>query len=332
MISTVGLKTIKITDISGIQIGHASDFIGGTGCTVIMCKNGACAGIAVRGGAPATRETDLLAPQNMVQKIHAVVLSGGSAYGLACSTGVMDYLEERNIGYDVGVGVVPIVCSACLFDLGVGDSKARPDQAMGYQACLNADNGIDSDKNGNIGAGTGATVGKICGLDRMMKSGLGNFAGCCGELQVAAIVAVNALGDVYDQESGKIIAGLLSEDKKTLADSAKELYKLSPQKIDNPFTANTTIGCIITNAKLTKAEATKVASVAHDGLARTIFPVHTQADGDALFTLATGEITAPLDLVSSIASQVAAQAIKNAVLQAKSVYGLPAASDFIDSF
>ena len=329
MISTFGLKTIRISDIAGVQIGHASDDIGGTGCTVIMCKTGACAGIAVRGGGPATRETDLLAPHNMVENIHSVILSGGSAYGLDAAAGAMAYLEQLNIGYDVGIGVVPIVCSACLFDLAVGDSKIRPDKAMGYQACLNAETGWDSDKNGNIGAGTGATVGKICGIDRMMKSGLGSFAVSCGELQVAAIIAVNALGDVYDQESGKIIAGLLSIDKKSLADSAKELYKLSPQKINNPFTANTTIGCIITNAKFNKAEATKISSVAHDGLARTIYPVHTQADGDALFTLATGKITAPLDLVSSIASQVAAQAIKNAVLQAKPAYGLPAASDFL---
>ncbi len=208
------MKEIKITDIKGIKVGHAQDQAGGSGCTVILCEKGAWAGVDVRGGGPASRETELLKPVNLVEQIHAVMLSGGSAYGLDAGSGAMQFLEESNVGFDVGVGVVPIVCGASLFDLVVGDPKCRPDKAMGYEACKNASDGPVAE--GNVGAGTGATVGKFLGTAHMMKSGLGAYAVQIGELQVAAIVAVNALGDIVDVDTGKRIAGLLNEDNTQL--------------------------------------------------------------------------------------------------------------------
>lgn len=319
------MKEIKITDIQGIKVGHAQDKAGASGCTVILCENGAAAGVDVRGGGPASRETELLKPINMVEQIHAVMLSGGSAYGLDAGAGAMSYLEEKGAGFDVGVGVVPIVCGASLFDLVVGDPKCRPDKEMGYQACLNATDGDVAE--GNVGAGTGASVGKFLGIEHMMKSGLGTYAVQIGELKVGAIVAVNALGDVVDVDTGKRIAGLLNEDHTKLSNTEETMYAQYDQD-KNVFSGNTTIGCIVTNAKLTKSQANKLASIAHNGFARAIRPVHTMADGDTIFVMATGEAEALPDAVGALATDVMARAVNRAARMAEPAYGLKAAKDF----
>lgn len=318
------MKEIALSDIHGFYVGNAQNEAGGTGCTAIFYPSGAVGGVDVRGGGPATRETDLLNPVNMVEKIHCVMLSGGSAYGLAAADGAMRYLEEKNIGFDVQIGVVPIVPSACLFDLPVGDPKCRPDSAMGYEALVNAEK--NAPKQGNQGAGTGATVGKIFGPARAMKSGLGIYAAQVGALQVGAVVAVNALGTVVDHETSRPLAGLLSADGSSVMSSREALYQIADASFD-VFRGNTTIGCIITNANLTKAAASKVASMAHNGYARTIVPVHTSNDGDSIFTMAAGEIEAMTDFVGTLAADVMARAINNAVLHAESAYGFKAAKE-----
>lgn len=318
-------KEIMITDIKGIKVGHAQNVEGGTGCTVILCEKGAWAGVDVRGGGPASRETELLKPINMVEQIHAVMLSGGSAYGLDAGSGAMTFLEEHGIGFDVGVGLVPIVCGASLFDLVVGDPKCRPDKDMGYEACKNADERQVLE--GNVGAGTGATVGKFQGIDHMMKSGIGSYGIQIGDLQVAAIVAVNALGDVIDVDTGKRIAGLLNEDNTRLSNTEETMYQqYSSDK--NVFSGNTTIGCVVTNARLTKAQANKLASIAHNGYARAIRPVHTMADGDTIFVMATGEVEVMPDAAGALAAEVMARAINRAARLAEPAYGLKAAKDF----
>lgn len=319
------MKEVSITDIRGIKIGHAEDMDGGTGCTVILCESGAYAGADVRGGGPASRETELLKPVNLVEQIHAVMLSGGSAYGLDAGAGAMQYLEEQGVGFDVGVGVVPIVCGASLFDLVVGDPKCRPDREMGYQACVNAS--TDKPKEGNVGAGTGATVGKFLGMDNMMKSGLGTYALQLGDLIVGAIVAVNALGDVIDVDSGKRLAGILNQDKTGIASTEETMYAEYDNN-RNVFNGNTTIGCIVTNAKLSKTQANKLASIAHNGFARAIRPVHTMVDGDTIFVLATGEVEVMPDAVGALATDVMARAINRAATMAEPAYGLKASRDF----
>ena len=319
------MREIRITDIKGIKVGHAQDAAGGTGCTAIICEAGAAAGVDVRGGAPATRETDLLRTVNMIERIHAVVLSGGSAYGLDACSGVMRYLEERGAGFDAGAAVVPIVCGASLFDLHVGDPKRRPDSAMGYSACEAAGNCEPSE--GNVGAGTGATVGKLYGPGRMMKSGVGIYAVQADAVQCAAVVAVNALGDVFDPEAGRWIAGLLSADGSGPALTAKAMHDEIEGGRD-VFGGNTTIGCIVTNARLTKTRCSKLASVSHNGLARVIRPLHTSADGDAMFVMATGEVAAWADGLGELAAEVTAKAAARAALTAEAAYGLLAARDF----
>jgi len=318
------MKKIKITDIKGIKVGNAQDEKGGTGCTAVICEAGAYAGVDVRGGGPASRETELLKPVNMVQQIHCVMLSGGSAFGLEAGDGAMQYLEEKGAGFDVGVGVVPIVCGASLFDLVVGDPKCRPDKAMGYAACLAAEKGEPAQ--GNAGAGTGASIGKYLGVERMMKSGLGIYAVQIGEVQCGAVVAVNALGDVVDYDTHERIAGILAEDKKSLASTEKIMYD-EINKARNVFTGNTTLGCLVTNAKLTKDQANKLAGITHNGYAKAITPVHTSADGDTIFTMATGEVEVAADPLGALATEVMARAINNAVKSAKPAYGLKAASD-----
>lgn len=318
-------KEIKISEIKGVKVGHAQDAAGGTGCTAILCEKGAFAGVDVRGGGPATRETELLKPVNMVQQIHCVMLSGGSAYGLAAGDGAMKYLEEQNAGFDVGVGVVPIVCGASLFDLVVGDPGCRPDREMGYAACAAA--GQSEPDEGNVGAGTGASVGKFLGPDRMMKSGLGIYGVQIGDVQCAAVVAVNALGDVLDYDTGEIIAGILSEDKKSLA-STKDIMYEEIGKARDVFSGNTTIGCIVTNAKLTKDQANKLSTIAHNGYAKTISPVHTSADGDTIFVMATGEVEVGPDALGALATEVMGRAINRAVRNAVPAYGLPGAGEF----
>jgi L-aminopeptidase/D-esterase-like protein len=320
------MKEIQIADINGFKIGHAQDIEGATGCTAIICEKGAFAGADVRGSGPASRELELLKPLSIAEQIHCVMLSGGSAFGLDAGGGAMQFLEEKGIGFDVGVGVVPLVCGASLFDLVVGDPKCRPDKEMGYQACLAADS--KELAQGNVGAGTGATVGKFLGIERMMKSGLGIHAVQIDNVQCGAIVAVNALGDVIDYDSGKIIAGIMSENKTELSSTKEIMYREIALK-RNVFTGNTTIGCILTNAKLTKNQANKLAAVVHNGFARTISPVHTSVDGDTIFALATGEVDASPDALGALATEVMARAINKAARHAQPAYGLKAARDFI---
>lgn len=315
------IKEIDIRDIHGFKIGSTENKDAATGVTVIISETGAAAGVDVRGGGPATRETDLLKPENMVQAINAVVLSGGSAYGLEASCGVMDFLESKGIGFETGFGVVPIVCGASLFDLVVGDPKIRPDKAMGERACGNAFAGEFNA--GNHGAGTGATVGKYRGPGRLMKSGQGSSAVEIGKLQVGAISAVNALGDIFDKDGNKI-AGLLSEDGNHFASTSEEIKNDISKEFD-VFKGNTTISCVITNGKLSKAQCTKLASIAHDGYARAIRPVHSTADGDTIFVMATGEVEVNFDALAVVATEQISNAIVNGVLSAEPAYGLKAA-------
>ncbi len=322
-------KVLKdaIIDVPGIKVGHSQDLKAGTGCTVIICEKGAVAGVDVRGGAPGTRETDLLNPVNLVNQVQAIYLSGGSAFGLDGASGVMKYLEEKGVGFDVVVTKVPIVPGAVLFDLGVGDYRVRPDAKMGYEACLKASE--EEVSQGNVGVGTGATVGKIFGGFRCMKSGLGTASFKSQELIVGAIVAVNCFGDVIDPKRGEVIAGVLTEDKKGFVNTMSLLKNLS-QGIGSDFSKDTTIGVIATNAKLTKVGATKVAMMTQDGYGRTISPAHTMFDGDTIFCMATGEIEAGVNVVGIIAAEVMARAIVKAVKSAESLFGLLSYKDMQD--
>lgn len=318
-----------LTDVEGISVGHFTHAECPTGCTIVLCERGAVAGVDVRGGAPGTRETTLLDPVNTVQKVHGIALSGGSAYGLEVAGGVMRYLEERSIGFRIGPSVVPVVPAAILFDLQLGDGKVRPTAESGYRACLAASSGKVAE--GNVGAGAGCTVGKLLGPRFAMKSGLGTASIRAGDsgLIVAALVAVNALGDVFDPVGGKILAGARSPDGKGFADSM-QLILAGKIQSNFPVGESTTIGVVATNAALTKSESAKVAQMAHDGLARTINPVHTDLDGDAIFALATGTLKtkATTTTVGAIAAVVTAQAVLRAVTAAEGLPGLPSRSDF----
>lgn len=283
-------------------------------------------GSRCQGGGPATRETDLLHPINMVQKIHAVMLSGGSAYGLDAASGAMQYLEEHGAGFDMQVAKVPIVCGASLFDLSVGDAHVRPDKEMGYAACVDAEN--DTVLEGNHGAGTGASVGKLLGFEHAMKSGIGTCGIQVGDLQVAAIVAVNACGNVVDYETNELLAGVYDSHSGSVLKAQDVLFQQMDALRKLPE-GNTTIGCIVTNAKLDKAQCTKIAGIAHNGYARAIHPVHTMSDGDSIFVLSSGEVEVMADAVGMLATEMMAKAIKRAVLHAESAYGLPAHSDVI---
>ena len=318
------MEVMSISDIPAIRLGNAQDLTGVTGCTVILCPEGATAGVDVRGGAPGTRETDLLKPENLVEKIHGLLLAGGSAYGLAAASGVMSYLEENGFGFDVGVARVPIVPAAVLFDLPCGDARVRPDQAMGYQACRNSE--TERFATGSVGAGCGATVGKLYGMDKAMKGGLGAHCVRIGGLVVGAVVAVNCLGDVIDPASGQIVAGSVQQDPFRFLDSEAGLLQQC-EATGNRFTGNTTIGAIITNASLTKAQATKVASMAHDGYARTMRPAHTLLDGDTIFTLAVGDVAADISAVGALAAKVMEQAVLSAVQSATALAGFPCCRD-----
>ena len=320
------MKEIKISEMHGFRVGNAQNFDAATGCTAIICEKGAFAGVDVRGGSPASRETELLKPVNTVQQIHAVMLSGGSAFGLEAGDGAMQFLEEKEIGFDTGFGRVPIVCGASLFDLELVNGKVRPDKAMGYAACKAAYSG-EEPKEGNYGAGTGATVGKFHGAEDMMKSGLGMYAVQIGAVQCAAIVAVNALGDIIDYDNKKILAGLLTSDKTDFADFVKVMYG-EIEKSRDLWGGNTTIGCILTNAKIDKCMCNKLASIAHNGYAQAIRPVHSTADGDTIFVMATGEVEVGVDALGALAVECMARAINRAATQAEPAYGLKAASDF----
>jgi L-aminopeptidase/D-esterase-like protein len=319
-----------ITDVPGIEVGQAQDDDALTGCTVFLCRKGAVAGVDVRGGAPGTRETDLLDPVNLVEKVHAVVLAGGSAFGLDTASGVMRFLNENNIGFDTGAGKVPIVPAAILFDLNLGSGNVRPDADMGYRAASVASS--DAPAEGNVGAGAGASVGKIFGLKSAMKSGIGTASMNAGGLIIGAMVAVNAFGDVIDPHNGQIMAGARSTNLGPLklgqegyfADTLETMKTFIGRTVLGFATkANTVIGVVATNAKLTKAEATKVAQMAQDGLARAIRPAHTMLDGDTFFALATGEKKADPSTVGAFAAEMVAQAIVRAIQKAASAGGLP---------
>lgn len=392
---------VDITDIKGFKLGNAENTDAATGCTVIVAEKGATAGVDVRGGGPATRETDLLRSENTIDKIHAVVISGGSAYGLEAGSGVMRELENMKIGHRVGNCIVPIVCQASLFDLNVGQSDVRPDRTMGVKAVHNAFCGGEF-HHGNYGAGTGASVGKFYGMNRAMKTGLGTFACSDGEIEVGAITAVNAFADVYDGRN-HVIAGLLSADGKRIDGTIRPLkncvaaessYNMKnkmepffnkrreeveleepettedvpdapetaeviqePVKEETPavreepeekkiaeetsaaneesedmgygITFNTTISCLITNAKLTKAQCNKLASILHDGYARAIKPVHSTMDGDTIFVMTTGEKAVDFDAFAALATDIVQYSVIDGAIAAESAYGLPAAREFL---
>lgn len=376
---------VDITDIKGFKLGNAENTDAATGCTVIIAEKGATAGVDVRGGGPATRETDLLRSENTIDKIHAVVISGGSAYGLEAGSGVMRELENMKIGHRVSNCIVPIVCQASLFDLNVGQPDVRPDRTMGVKAVHNAFCGGEF-HHGNYGAGTGASVGKFYGMNRAMKTGLGTFACSDGEIEVGAITAVNAFADVYDGRN-HVIAGLLSADGKRIDGTIRPLkncvaaessYNMKnkmepffnkrkeeeefaepetteevrvepapaetvepaepeetsavnkePEDMGYGITFNTTISCLITNAKLTKAQCNKLASILHDGYARAIKPVHSTMDGDTIFVMTTGEKGVNFDAFAALATDIVQYSVIDGAISAESAYGLPAAREFL---
>jgi len=319
------MHEIPVTEVGPVCIGQTENAEAGTGCTVIVAPQGMRAGLDVRGGGPASRESQLLNPLMAAQCIHAIVLAGGSAYGLGAADGVMRCLEQKGIGYDTGYALVPLVAQADICDLSVGDPSVRPDAAMGYEAArlaMEAPNYRD----GNYGAGCGATVGKYAGMDYCMKSGIGSYAVQLGELKIGAVVAVNALGDVYDWKTGRQIAGMLNEERDGLRSSA-DYMRRSYAVVENKFTGNTTICAVFTNAFFNKAQLCKIAGMAHDGYARSINPVHTSADGDSIYAASIGDIAADQDLVGALAAEVVSKAIVRAVENAEGAYGFPAMRD-----
>lgn len=313
------MHEIGIMEVGGFRVGHAQNEEAGTGCTVVLLDNMSPAGLDVRGGGPASRESQILSPVAQAEAINAVLLSGGSAFGLDAAGGVQKYLEERNIGFDVGITKVPLVSQSCLFDLGVGRYYIRPDAAMAYEACENAS--YDPPAEGNAGAGIGCSVGKYRGMERAMKSGFGTYALQAGPLKVGALVAVNALGDIYDHD-GSIIAGLLNEERNGLSSTLEELFR-DVTIAGNLFTGNTTLGIVVTNARLHKTQLTKVAGMTHNGFARAIRPVHTNADGDSIYALSVGDLPGDVNVVGAMAAKAMAEAILRAVRSAQSAYGLP---------
>jgi L-aminopeptidase/D-esterase-like protein len=315
-----------LTDVDGLRVGHSTDPVGLTGCTVILCDAAMTGGVDARGSATGTREIELLRPTHLIQHVHAVLLSGGSAFGLDSATGVMRYLEEHGRGYDVGIARVPIVPTAILMDLALGSPDARPDAEMGYRACVEATK--DKFFRGNAGAGTGATVGKVYGMCHAMKAGLGTASiALHGGIKVGAIVAVNAFGDVRDPATGKIIAGARDPEGKGFADTEKVMR----EDLSRTVCAfhNTVIGLVATNARLNKEETNKLAQMASSGIARTISPAHTMFDGDVIFALSNSEtnLSAPVSAVGAAAAQAMCFAILDAVRTAECAAGLPSARD-----
>ena len=307
-----------ITDVAGIEVGHFTDPRRPTGCSVVIAREGAVAGVDVRGAAPGTRETDLLAPGNLVEQVHAIMLAGGSAWGLEAATGAVRWLEEHGVGLDVGVGRLPLVPAAVLFDLHVGDMKVRPDAVAGYAACAAATHKPPAE--GNVGAGAGAVVGKMFGLQHAMKGGVGTASVTVAGVTVGALIACNAVGDVVDPDTGRPLAGARAADGLTLRDTRHALLRGEPP---HPLLAgsNTTIGVIATDARLTKVQAQRLAVAGHDGLARSINPVHTMSDGDTLFTLATGHVPhhPGMMVLATMAAEAVARATVRAVLAARTL-------------
>ena len=312
------MKEIQITDIENIKIGQVENVEAG-------CEEGMRAGLDVRGGGPASRDSQLLNPLMAAQVVHGILLSGGSAFGLGAANGVMQYLEENDIGFDVGVTKVPLVVQSDLFDLTVADTYVRPDAQMGYEAArlaLEDPNYLD----GNYGAGCGATVGKIGGMETCMKTGIGSYALQAGDFKIGAVVALNALGDVFDWKTGKQIAGLLNEDRSELR-STSEVMKSSLDVVENRFVGNTTLGIVITNGRFEKAQLCKIAGMAHDGYARSIRPVHTSADGDSIYAVSVGDVAVDQDVAGILAAEVISEAINRAVYSADSAYGYISATE-----
>ena len=320
----------SITDVPGVQVGHAQDVAALTGCTVIICRKGAVAGVDVRGGAPGTRETDLLDPINLVHRAHAILLTGGSAFGLDAAAGVMRYLEQHRIGFKTAAATVPIVPAAVIFDLNLGSKSVRPDAAMGYAACSAASSGRVPE--GNAGAGMGASVGKLFGTALAMKAGVGTASVRVGAMVVGALVVVNSLGDVVDPATGSLVAGLRSGrigllrvgGGPYLANTLSTMGTVPGRTaLGVAQLAHTAIGAVATNVRLDRAGAAKVAQMAHDGLARAIRPVHTMLDGDTIFALSTGRLRGNVTAVGAFAAEVVAQAVLRAVQLAESAGGLP---------
>jgi L-aminopeptidase/D-esterase-like protein len=315
-----------ITDIADLHVGHWTDRRAATGCTVILCEKGAVAGIDVRGGAPGTRESSLLRPETLVQQVHAVFLTGGSAYGLDVGSGIMRYLEERGVGFPYAGATVPIVCGAVLFDLNIGRADVRPTAESGYRACVAAKGGRVAQ--GSVGAGTGATVAKVRTLERGLKGGIGTAAEHIGDLVVAALVAVNAFGEIVDSATGRVVAGPRGAPGRF--DSTLDVIRAAGPSVVLPVT-NTTIGVVATNATLTKTQATAVAQMAHDGIARAVRPAHSPVDGDCIFALATCE-RSEVDNVLTIGAFAAAaadRAIVRAVNAATGLAGVPSAREWL---
>ena len=322
-------KLNTITDIPGIKVGHASNFKALTGCTVILCEEGAAGVVDIRGTASGTRQTDALSPLHLVDKIHAILLSGGSAFGLDAAGGVMEYLEERGKGFDVIKTKIPIVPAAVIFDLGVGDFRVRPDRQMGYQACLNASGKVEE---GSVGAGTGATVGKLFGIDRAMKGGVGTSSvrGPNG-LIVGALTVVNAFGDVLDPDTRQIIVGARKSKRSFgMANSSKWIKQGVTRKPFGTFRStpsNTTLGVVATNANLSKKELYQVAQIAHSGLAKVISPLHTTADGDMIFAISCGKKKADANTIGLLGEEALIESVKRAVTKADGFGVIPAYKD-----
>jgi L-aminopeptidase/D-esterase-like protein len=320
-----------LTDVRGLSVGHFTDTRRPTGCTVVLTPQGAVAGVDVRGASPGTRETELLSPLNAVEQVNAILLSGGSAFGLDAAGGVMRWLEEQGVGVQVGPVRIPIVPAAILFDLFTGDASIRPDAASGYAACAAASSSAEAQ--GNVGAGAGAVVGKLFGIDRAMKGGIGSASVCVNGVTVAALIAVNAVGDVIDPSSGKVVAGARSVDGLTMVGSTQAILNGEVLQQLMPGGA-TSIGVVATDAVISKVQANKIAQMAHDGLARSINPVHTLTDGDTLFALGTGAsgLQVHTTVLGTLAAEVVARAVLNAVRAATGISGvglptLPSAND-----
>ena len=318
------MDTDGITGVAGIRVGHYTDTKAATGCTVVLCENGAVGGVDVRGSAPGTRETDLLRPTNLVSKVHAVLLSGGSLFGLEAAGGVVRYLEERGVGIEFGGFTIPIVPAAILFDLGVVTGAVRPGPDEGYTACQNASSGIVTE--GSVGAGTGATVGNLLGRERAVKGGIGTAIVDLGQgLVVGAIVAVNAVGGIFDPDTGALVAGPRREDGATMHDSMELITSPGFARGSPIGPTNTTLGVVATNARLNKEQVNKLASVAHDGLAMAVRPAHTMSDGDTMFALATGALDQPADMdrLCAASTLCVSRAIVRGVRKAEGIGGVP---------
>ena len=319
------MREIPVTDVGPIIIGQTEDSQAATGCTVLIAPQGMHAGLDVRGGGPASRETFLLNPLTAAQSIHAIVLAGGSAFGLGAANGVMQYLEEHDIGLDTGAARVPLVVQSDIYDLSIGDASVRPDAAMGY-ACARLAMESPNYRDGCFGAGCGATVGKYAGIDYCMKTGIGGYAVQIDELKIGALVVLNALGDIYDWKNGRQIAGLLNERKDALRSTA-ELMRQSYEVRENKFTGNTTLCVVFTNAGFSKPQLCKIAGMAHNGLARSINPVHTSADGDSIYAVSIGELRADQDLIGTLSAEIISEAVIRAVESADGAFGHPCLRD-----